>query len=578
MPYSFPDKIPTVAKNWSEAEQKKCVAAANAVLNDDGSEQDAIFACIRAAGKTKNPGGEEKSSQSAIWVDLFDARKVLDGEEVLLVPLMPDGYVRGGVRRPPITAQDLQMMALNFENRATSGYYQTILPLNKEHEPTEGKIGSIKAFRVGEDGGYALLELTESGRELLESGKFDYLSPEIRWQTQDIVTGVELGPSLVGAAVTNYPFFGDRTAMYSERAQEKMAEEMPAEAKQGFVLDLIAGLTSIIESIGWRVSDLKWVEGRGASELQSDSIVPELEAARKSIMWVLAQAASVLPDLASQRELLELYAVTGEEDGVRYPRSAYAIVLDDAEPDTWGARYKEYEDGVLVARPELLASAVDAVRAVGGPAGYRAWQQVLHTCADLGVDPDTFFGGSNMPSDKTQPEGSERQTDQYAERLSALESQVATYKEQIAERDQVIAQQGERLSTLTQERLAERFSREAETFSAIGVESEDLASHLMWLYQADTGEGRPHYTWFSGLLKTVNAGLEQSAAFSEAGHSREVPASDPWKRIEAAIAAKAKAKGVSANLGSANYSQFLSEVLDEDPELFKAYRSSLVDQ
>ena len=76
------------------------------------------------------------------------------------------------------------------------------------------------------------------------------------------------------------------------------------------------------------------------------------------------------------------------------------------------------------------------------------------------------------------------------------------------------------------------------------------------------------------MLKTVNAGLEQSAAFSEAGHSREVPASDPWKRIEAAIAAKAKAKGVSANMGTANYSQFLGEVLEENPDLFKLYREA----
>lgn len=57
MPYSFPDKIPKVAKKWTEAQQKKCIAAANAVLREKGetpeAEQQAIFACIRAAGKTK---------------------------------------------------------------------------------------------------------------------------------------------------------------------------------------------------------------------------------------------------------------------------------------------------------------------------------------------------------------------------------------------------------------------------------------------------------------------------------------------------------------------------------------------
>lgn len=59
MPYSA-DNVPKPAKNWSKAAQKKCIAAANAVLKKDGTEQDAIFACIHAAGKTKNPGGEDK--------------------------------------------------------------------------------------------------------------------------------------------------------------------------------------------------------------------------------------------------------------------------------------------------------------------------------------------------------------------------------------------------------------------------------------------------------------------------------------------------------------------------------------
>lgn len=53
MPWSFPGNIPKVAKNWTAAEQKKCISAANAVLRDGGSEQSAIFACIRNAGKTK---------------------------------------------------------------------------------------------------------------------------------------------------------------------------------------------------------------------------------------------------------------------------------------------------------------------------------------------------------------------------------------------------------------------------------------------------------------------------------------------------------------------------------------------
>ena len=53
MPYSYPNNIPKVAKNWTPSEQKKCTKAAQAVLDKGGSEQDAIFACIHAADKSK---------------------------------------------------------------------------------------------------------------------------------------------------------------------------------------------------------------------------------------------------------------------------------------------------------------------------------------------------------------------------------------------------------------------------------------------------------------------------------------------------------------------------------------------
>lgn len=49
MPYSYPDRIPKVAKNWSQKKQKACAIAANSALNAGHSEEQAIFACIAAA-------------------------------------------------------------------------------------------------------------------------------------------------------------------------------------------------------------------------------------------------------------------------------------------------------------------------------------------------------------------------------------------------------------------------------------------------------------------------------------------------------------------------------------------------
>lgn len=52
MPWTY-DNPPRIAINWTEAEQRRCVDAANAVLEGGGSDEEAIYACIAAAGKDK---------------------------------------------------------------------------------------------------------------------------------------------------------------------------------------------------------------------------------------------------------------------------------------------------------------------------------------------------------------------------------------------------------------------------------------------------------------------------------------------------------------------------------------------
>ena len=69
MPWSI-DNPPRPAKNWSDDEKRKCVAAANSVLDRGGSEQGAIYACIHAAGKSKRGGEMRKAS---LFIVLFKA-------------------------------------------------------------------------------------------------------------------------------------------------------------------------------------------------------------------------------------------------------------------------------------------------------------------------------------------------------------------------------------------------------------------------------------------------------------------------------------------------------------------------
>jgi HK97 family phage prohead protease len=63
MPWTVDDP-PSVAKNWTDEEKEKCVKAANAVLEDGGTDEEAIFACIHAAGKSEESGIMSKNSGS----------------------------------------------------------------------------------------------------------------------------------------------------------------------------------------------------------------------------------------------------------------------------------------------------------------------------------------------------------------------------------------------------------------------------------------------------------------------------------------------------------------------------------
>ncbi len=103
MPYSFPDKIPKVALHWSSAEQRKCTAAAQSVLERGGSEQDSIFACIHAAGRST-----KKSETNLSKIYLIDGKPVTLDELVRAYVEKRDfePNVGGGVDRDKLKDSD----------------------------------------------------------------------------------------------------------------------------------------------------------------------------------------------------------------------------------------------------------------------------------------------------------------------------------------------------------------------------------------------------------------------------------------------------------------------------------------
>ena len=81
MPWTA-DNPPDVAKNWTVEEKEKCVSAANAVLADGGSDEEAIYACIHAAGKSERSGA--MGAVDRLWQRvkaLFEAEGITETAE-----------------------------------------------------------------------------------------------------------------------------------------------------------------------------------------------------------------------------------------------------------------------------------------------------------------------------------------------------------------------------------------------------------------------------------------------------------------------------------------------------------------
>lgn len=488
---------------------------------------------------------QEKSSR---WVDRFTAAKVLSGEPVLLLPVMPGGYFRWGAQRDPITENVLLQMLGNFEQGAQIGGLVSRPPLNIEHDEGGGKIGSIVKLELGEGGLYAVFDLTERGTKLLEDGGFDYLSPEIVWEFEDIKTGTEVGPVIVGAAVTNYPFFGEATAMYSDRAAEKIVESFamrPGDDDHVVeAFDRIMDAYKLVEDLGFRHSDFDdWLD----------------EPVR-----VLAKVAEI-HGLERRRQILaalSLCEAQRESDGLYYPRSAYLETGDGR----WRYRVKGYDeetyslqyDGRLVrqAREDMTANEPELLSRY--PALFE-WFITNNETQEGAVMPDNQTNEGQVSVEQFQ--ALQSRTDTFAAQVDALTAQVA-------ERDA-------RLEEMRTERTIERYSREAESFAALGVEVSEYASHLAWLESADP-EGE-HLAWFRAVLAAADESLSQSDAFRSVGTNEQAPGgSDPFARIQSLMAVKAKERGVGLQVGTSTYNEIMTEVMRENPELMEQYRSGII--
>jgi len=102
-----------------------------------------------------------------------------------------------------ITQEHLQSMVINFKSNAAG----VDLAVNEDHRKNEA-FGWFKDVFLSFDKQtlYGQVQWNTKGIQALSEKEYRYFSPEFRFNYTHPHTGVEYGPTLLGGALTNYPF------------------------------------------------------------------------------------------------------------------------------------------------------------------------------------------------------------------------------------------------------------------------------------------------------------------------------------------------------------------------------------
>lgn len=133
-------------------------------------------------------------------------------DNVLVFPI--GKFIRGGEQRE-FTVADAVEMVRNFGNNIL----ERDVPVNKEHDRPEGRVGKVLRLWVAEDGVRGKLDSDDTAKQ------FGYVSPEVRWEWQHPHSGEMYKNVLMGLALTNYPYFLGKMNLWSDGNWEAYTEK-----------------------------------------------------------------------------------------------------------------------------------------------------------------------------------------------------------------------------------------------------------------------------------------------------------------------------------------------------------------
>lgn len=176
-------------------------------------------------------------------------------------------------------------LVIDYEHQSLNSSY------NGQPAPAAGWIGKLE---LRENGVWATdLEWTDEGKEMIESGKYRYISPVIVFDDHDPHTDSWIGCSLHSVALTNTPYFRDDleplvNSRYGARGHE--SNEKPAQAgankeEQHMTLEeQVAALTTETKAQAAKISELETViaaKDAALAEIETQKLVDDAIAAKK---------------------------------------------------------------------------------------------------------------------------------------------------------------------------------------------------------------------------------------------------------------------------------------------------------
>lgn len=264
--------------------------------------------------------GEYNFSEKGVIYSGFDMKNIeLSEKEQSLPNVIEIARVCKGTHPTfgeiEITKEHLKSFVANFNDKVTG----TDLAINEDHKKNEA-FGWYKDVFLSEDGErlYGTVSWNDKGYSALSKKEYRYFSPEFRFNYVHPHSLKEFGPTLVGGALTNYPFLKmDAIVELSSKRDintnkgNKNVETIALSEHQKVTIDLNSKLTAL--QAKYDEAHAKEIAlSEEVKTLKADLEKKNKEAANKKLFDEGHINAAQLVALNEGKSMLEVLALSGK--------------------------------------------------------------------------------------------------------------------------------------------------------------------------------------------------------------------------------------------------------------------------